>query len=290
MFPAFKGQGGRSRQKTYQYQTGDSPATLAQQFQTTPQELINANPGGYPFTNGQTINLPLAFKGQGGGAQPFSPPRPNIPAGFSNPHPSIQPSSFNNPHPYRAPVIKPTVGEGRGDPAMRALAQSITQTSSAIDMFASNLMASGVPDFNLLPPDMNLMQVKTLQLTPDVLAELGYVQDPNTKKWVQTNQQQTAGGQPNQPSAEFMNTGFMQYNTANNVAFENQMRWDPKKKKFRTIGQIQNDYGYLPNATGGKNKKKKKSGGGSQPAQPATQQERPTGSTESSVNFGAGTG
>lgn len=49
------------RQTTYQYQAGDDPTQLAQQFGTTPQQLINANPGGYPFNTGQMINLPQAL-------------------------------------------------------------------------------------------------------------------------------------------------------------------------------------------------------------------------------------
>lgn len=49
------------RQTTYQYRAGDDPTQLAQQFGTTPQQLINANPGGYPFNTGQMINLPQAF-------------------------------------------------------------------------------------------------------------------------------------------------------------------------------------------------------------------------------------
>lgn len=44
--------------RTYNYQPTDNPLTVAEQFGTTPQQLISANPGGYPFSTGQTINVP----------------------------------------------------------------------------------------------------------------------------------------------------------------------------------------------------------------------------------------
>jgi hypothetical protein len=43
---------------TYQYKSNDTPLTVAQQFGVSPQDLINANPGGWPFSVGQTIRLP----------------------------------------------------------------------------------------------------------------------------------------------------------------------------------------------------------------------------------------
>src|SRR5690349_715713 len=42
----------------YTYQAGDDPVKLAQQYNTSPQAILSANPGGYPFTQGQTIHLP----------------------------------------------------------------------------------------------------------------------------------------------------------------------------------------------------------------------------------------
>lgn len=42
----------------YQYQGQDSPLTVATQYGISPQQLISANPGGYPFSTGQTINIP----------------------------------------------------------------------------------------------------------------------------------------------------------------------------------------------------------------------------------------
>jgi hypothetical protein len=47
-----------NRAQTYQYQATDNPADLATKLGTSPQQLLNANPGGYPFDTGQTINVP----------------------------------------------------------------------------------------------------------------------------------------------------------------------------------------------------------------------------------------
>jgi hypothetical protein len=50
-----------NRAQTYQYQATDNPADLATKLGTSPQQLLNANPGGYPFDTGQTINVPAEY-------------------------------------------------------------------------------------------------------------------------------------------------------------------------------------------------------------------------------------
>jgi hypothetical protein len=50
-----------NRAQTYQYQATDNPADLATKLGTSPQQLLNANPGGYPFDTGQTINVPFNY-------------------------------------------------------------------------------------------------------------------------------------------------------------------------------------------------------------------------------------
>ena len=46
----------------YQYKPDDTPLTVAQQFGIQPKDLINANPGGFPPSTGQTINIPNALQ------------------------------------------------------------------------------------------------------------------------------------------------------------------------------------------------------------------------------------
>jgi hypothetical protein len=43
---------------TYQYKASDDVLTLAQQYGTTPQAIIDMNPGGWPFDVGQTVKIP----------------------------------------------------------------------------------------------------------------------------------------------------------------------------------------------------------------------------------------
>lgn len=84
----------------YQYQATDSPLTLANQYGIQPQQLISANPGGYPFTNGQVINIPR-FNSPGA-------PNPYAPAIAAQPSPTTyQPQ--NAPRQYQ-PYVQATQG------------------------------------------------------------------------------------------------------------------------------------------------------------------------------------
>jgi hypothetical protein len=51
-------QAGTWKNQPYQYQANDDPVSLANQHGITPQQLIDANPGGYPFSQGQTVSIP----------------------------------------------------------------------------------------------------------------------------------------------------------------------------------------------------------------------------------------
>ena len=47
------------KNQPYIYQENDSPLIVAEQNGITPQNLFNANPGGFPFVTGQQINIPV---------------------------------------------------------------------------------------------------------------------------------------------------------------------------------------------------------------------------------------
>ncbi len=68
----------------YQYSSQDDPTKLADKYGITPTQLINANPGGYPFGTGQTINIPQ-----------FGPPAP--------PTPQATPFNFGGSNPVYVP-------------------------------------------------------------------------------------------------------------------------------------------------------------------------------------------
>jgi hypothetical protein len=112
------------RPNPYKYQSNDSPLTVASQNGLTPQQLIDANPGGYPFVTGQTINIPQV------------PQTPNF-AGVNNanpfqykPTPTVLPydadlakvgqsvaSWFNGQNTGRPPGVAGPVGPGANHPA-----------------------------------------------------------------------------------------------------------------------------------------------------------------------------
>jgi hypothetical protein len=87
------------KNQIYQYRDNDSPVTVASQFGITPQALISANPGGTPFSTGQSINVPLQY-GAPIGPQPFIGPQP---APFNQ----RPPSGYG---PGAVPGSAPTVG------------------------------------------------------------------------------------------------------------------------------------------------------------------------------------
>lgn len=185
----------KSTMASYQYRAGDNLPNLAKQYQTTEQEILKANPGGYPFSTGQVINVPQALAGMGGLANPYSyqsaPPMVSpvaLRGGLANPAPryryDISPTIA--PAPGMAPVLNPLAGYGG----------------------TANPMG-------YTPPD------KTERFGP---APGAYIPPP-------------PGGVTSAGNSDFANTGFMQYNAANNIPFERQLRWDPKKKKYITVGQ-----------------------------------------------------
>lgn len=181
-------------------------------------------------------------------------------------------------------VIQP---ERRGDPAFRALQQGVINAEADITRFILAAETTGQMDFSMLPSQMNIMTIRGLGLDASDLAELGYVQDPKTLNWVNQNKPGAAPQQTQQPSEEFMSTGFMQSNTENNVAFENQLRWDPVKKKYRKIGQIQADYGYLPKEQSKEERRKQFQREERQ--RRAAEQQRVTQEPSSGTNYSSGT-
>jgi hypothetical protein len=95
------------RPRTYQYSSQDSPLTVASQFNLQPNQIISANPGGYPFSTGQTINIPTLFQQTLGQRAPaYTPPlgQNRTPSNFQqalqtsypNAYGPQQPTSYNN--------------------------------------------------------------------------------------------------------------------------------------------------------------------------------------------------
>lgn len=267
-----------------------------------------------PYAQTSTTNPPLStpFGGTPSPSQTFQPfgptrPIPNVqaPATATN-RPREAATNPRNMTPAR-PVPSPT-GEGRGDPAMRAIQQNTIAARNDVTNFLMALDTTGEPNFDLLPAKMNQITVSNLQLTPPEMNELGYKLVNGT--WAQQNSVQAqqgatttaAGSDKIIASTDFTETKFYQQYQEEGVSFENQMRWDPKRGQFRKIGDMIRTGDLDVTSPTGKPKKKKKGGGGGaraqvqqQPvAQPVYQapvkSNRPTSGGSITTSFNTATG
>lgn len=194
---------GPKRLTSYRYGQGDNLSNLAQQYQTTPQEILAANPGGYPFSLGQTISIPQYNAFGGVGNTPYGPSR-------SNQYGGIGTTPYG---PDRGVTGVPPVGYG---PAQQKAVQPLT--GSFLSGSGQNLgtyMNENIVPLNTAPTALPNSTGSTL---------------PGTQNAFTPEEQEQA-------SSDYMNTRAAQFYAANNVPFERQLRWDPKKKKYITVGQ-----------------------------------------------------
>lgn len=218
---------------------------------------------------------------------PPVPPKPLV----ANPQYTPPPGNWmgaNTPVPtgqqYRSP-------NGTIDPALRITQMQMSAVETDFKTFFTDMDATGVPNPNLLPAQLDIRTINRLGLDAVELQELGFTRDPVTMNWINSNKTQTTQQQgqvttaAGTGSADFMGTGFMQYNAANNIEYNNQLRWDPIKKKYRKIGQIEADYGYLPNTN-----KKQKTLKQKRAEQRAEQGGQPTAASNSNSSYGNVTG
>lgn len=200
-----------------------------------------------PAQNLSNVNLPGPI-----------PPLPNI---LSTPAPTAptqqQPQQPAARFDTESVSPKPIRPEGRGDPAMRAIQQASSNALKDLELFYQDMDLTGTPNFDLLPGEMNIMTIRRLGLDATDLAELGYVQDPKTMKFVQKKNLESAPVPGSSLGAgEFYGyqynpeTGRSERVIMNEAesSFGDQLRWDPIKKKYRKIKDIQSSYGYLPDA------------------------------------------
>jgi hypothetical protein len=101
----------KRQSNSYKYRTNDIPITVANQFGIPPSSLLAANPGAFPFSTGQTINVPygppkpFSYGGQNNVGPAFGPPKPSTitgvppvgygPAGYGQPK-TPQPTGPNS--------------------------------------------------------------------------------------------------------------------------------------------------------------------------------------------------
>jgi hypothetical protein len=191
------------KNQPYIYSDNDNPINLAEQNGITPQQLFEANPGGTPFSVGQQINIPTA--------SPFQYSAPIGP----------QPASLLQQR-MAQPVQSPydLAQRGRGANVNGSLydmrGRGYGQATSVDQINAMRGRGTGVT--NNLP--MNAYE--DVQAGPTGNVNNGYGGFENK------------GGPDN---TDFANTAAAQYNAANNIPFLQQSRWDPKRRKYISVGQ-----------------------------------------------------
>lgn len=244
----------------YQYKPDDDPVTVAQQNGITPEQLIQANPGGYPFSAGQNINIPMLpplvqnninQRGRGYGG-PYT---------YATSTPAAQPS-----------LLQQRMDQGYGyDLSQRG--RGANANGSFYDMRDRS--------YGQTPPvdQLNAMRGKGYGQTTTLPPQTGYWQDPAGAPTGNPNNgyggfEPIRGGD----NTDFANTAAARYNAANNIPFLQQSRWDPRRRRYISVGQW-----LRQNRRGGRGR-----GGGGRKAPEQKQQEFTL--TNSFIDFSASAG
>ena len=244
--------------KTYQYQTNNSLPELAKTYNTTPQAILQANQGAYPFSNGQTINLPNQMPSyqydpnsrgrnvQGnltawrptttGGSLTLalSPYFPNISP--TNAGRNVQGGGAPGAAPFMTQAMLPIKQNPQAQPGGYGYQGANNQTQqSGAPFYTASAVGGNAALFGMNSPQvmddmaMRIAQGETVGLTPNQQAAIEKMLTDNA-----SGQGQNGGGGNN----DFMNTDFMKKNTASGVQFEDQERWNPQKKRYEKIGDM----------------------------------------------------
>lgn len=211
----------------YIYKPGDNPLDLSNQYGLTPNQLIQANPGGYPFSVGQRINLPYQY------SAPIGPALPNI----TNPNGGVGTTPYG-------PALPPPGPTSPYYPSAANRGMGVNRALPTNTYFNSEKGAPAVS--KAYGTDDSWWRPATTQNT---LAPAGPAGNPNNGFGGFENK----GGSGN---SEYANTAAAQYYAANNTPWLQQKRWSPEKKKYITIGQWLKQ-GRRHGGGGGGGKKKK---------------------------------
>jgi hypothetical protein len=254
----------------YQYQPQDDPLKVAEQFNVTPQQLLAANPGGTPFSTGQTIKIPPAVQAAFqynpagnnqtlGGNTPSSPTL-NLIQSLGTPQPSLTPNwqdraalgVENGYEPQSYLNIIKRLGRGEDvnmSPEQRQFIEGVFTTPAAR---AAQAQATGQPPT---------------------------AYDP-TKPY---------GGFTNDDpgNTDYANTKAAQYYAAAGTPFLQQQRWDPQAKRYVSLGKLLKQ-GKL-DLQGNWHRRRRGGGGGGRQQQQA-QQAQDYSLANSLINFSASSG
>jgi hypothetical protein len=199
----------------YIYQPTDDPISLANQFGLTPQQLLAANPGGFPFSTGQRINLPFQPRAEMG----YSPrPTPYTYSGPANAAPPGYASNYQAPQ-TPGPATAPNSLGGVGNVPYGPQRPPGNTPAPGINY----MLGRGGGQTAVLPKGLNYQR-----WTPGLNGG-GGVPDPTKPYGGFTNDDPT--------NTDYKNTKAAQYYEATGTPFLDQKRWDPGKKKYISIRQ-----------------------------------------------------
>jgi hypothetical protein len=202
----------------YTYRPDDDPISLAERFNLPPNAIINANPGAWPASVGQTINIPQTFE-----YRPSATTGPSVLVSPNSPT-----GSFLGGNPYDRTVNTGYTASGGSTPPspLDPRSRSTNMNQSLMDMRGRTygqpdaidqlnaLRSRGAGVNNTLPTQAGVWQ-DPVSTTPDTAAGefYGYERDPETGR-----------------SVRVIKSG--------NDAFLKELRWDPQARKFVSIARL----------------------------------------------------
>jgi hypothetical protein len=228
---------------TYQYRPQDDPLTVANQFNVTPQQLLAANPGGTPFSVGQTIKIPQGtyqysapIGPQAPGApqavsqynQPIGPQAPNMSQQWQNANQTMNPRGGVGMQPY-GPAISPT-------PTWQDRAALGVENGYAPQSYLNIIKRlSRGEDVNLSPEQRrfleNAMNTPAAQAAQaEAAGQTPGTFDPTKPYGGFTNDDPT--------NTDYANTKAAQYYAAAGTPFLQQQRWDPQARRYVSLGKL----------------------------------------------------
>jgi hypothetical protein len=237
----------------YVYRVDDSPISLAERFNLPPNALLDANPGAFPASVGQVINIPQAYQYNAPATTgPNVLTSPNSPTGSflgGNPYNRTVNTGYSAIAPTPSPAAQPPAGYGPN------AAQTFT--------------------------------------TPRVLPNDSWYRTPAQAASEQTAAQniQAGGITPNTDpgNTDYSNTRAAQQYAAAGTSFVNQMRWDPQAKKFVSIGRLLKQ-GKLDLKGNWRKTSRRQRQGQKKPAQQAAETKQDYTLANSFITFGASSG
>jgi hypothetical protein len=248
--------------KLYTYKQDDDPLTVASQFGISPNQLLSANPGGTPFSIGQSINIPFQYKAPIGPQPAPTGPRPV--AGPQAPYgprpPTIQPPPAGYGPNYAPTAITPNFGF-----SPTATTRNILYRTARGEKVPMSPERQAALENILGLPQTNQGAGTGTGGTPGPGQFYGYVENPETGRSERV------------------------IKNSSESSFLNEKRWDPQAKKYVSIGKLLKQ-GKLDLKGNWSNKSKRQKRNESNSRQQQAQKKIDFTLANSLISFGGGSG